>query len=231
MLLRLLLPLVLLSGQPASLGRCTPRLLVAATRAAGPLRTGQSSQALLVGAGGAGAAGGRWLVQAQVAAADGVAAPTVEQAAASGSVQAAPEAEQGQQGEGDPAQACLALQVNFSASCQVSIDRLALYFPRGSTELPTQEQLDQALAALRAGGLPAAGCCQFIGDILAARCGCNRYGAPPPLPVAVVLPALRAVRRSRLLMTARGQAAFTTPGSPTTCQLPACPPAAVISWT
>ena len=180
MLLRLLLRLLLLSGHPASLGRCAPRLLVAATRAAGPLRTDQSSQSLLVGAGGAAAAGGRRLVQA--AAADGVATPAVEQGAASDiGLQAAPEAELGQQGEADAAQACLALQVNFSASCQVSIDRLALYFPRGSTEPPTQEQLDQALAALRAGGLPAEGCCHFIGDILAARCGCNRCETPPLL--------------------------------------------------
>ena len=180
MLLRLLLPLVLLSGQPASLGRCAPRLLVAATHATGPLRTYPASQALLVGAGGAGAEGGRRLVQA--AAADGVATPAVEQGAARDiGLQAAPEAELGQQGEADAAQACLALQVNLSASCQVSIDRLALYFPRGSTEPPTQEQLDQALAALRAGGLPAEGCCQFIGNILAARCGCNRCETPPLL--------------------------------------------------
>ena len=72
------------------------------------------------------------------------------------------------------AQECFELHMRFNEACQVGIDRSALYVPRGSTELPTAEQHEQALAALRAGGLPAKGCCKAVAAALAARCGCNR---------------------------------------------------------
>jgi hypothetical protein len=58
-------------------------------------------------------------------------------------------------------QECLDLQLDLGFSCQVSIDRLALTFQRGSTQPPTDEQLRDAVAALWAGSLPTerwAGC-------------------------------------------------------------------------
>ncbi|KAL4452175.1 hypothetical protein ABPG75_007837 [Micractinium tetrahymenae] len=65
------------------------------------------------------------------------------------------------------------MQLKFGGSCQVGIDRVATYFPRGSTELPTAEQVEAALEALLSGGLPSKGCCATVAPVFAARCGCN----------------------------------------------------------
>ena len=149
-------------------------------------------------------AGGQALAK-QVAPTDGAggaAVPTSEQLqeASSNGGENAPAAELGQAeqqlaGQEAEIQPCLNLQSQFSAGCQVAIDRLALYFPRGSTEPPTDEQREQALGALKAGGLPSKGCCQGMDKVLAARCGCNRYGHWLSLPVAApVLPCLAAAR-------------------------------------
>lgn len=70
--------------------------------------------------------------------------------------------------------ACQELHHQFGAACSVGIDRVARIFPRGSTQLPTVEQLKAALAALRAGGLPSSTCCSTVAPVAAARCGCNR---------------------------------------------------------
>lgn len=59
--------------------------------------------------------------------------------------------------EVEAGEACLSLNRQAGYTCSVSIDRLAQSFPRGSTELPTQQQIEDALAALRQGGLPAIG--------------------------------------------------------------------------
>lgn len=40
---------------------------------------------------------------------------------------------------------------------QVRIDRVAQYFPRGSSDPPTEEQIEEALQALKAGFLPSKG--------------------------------------------------------------------------
>jgi hypothetical protein len=105
------------------------------------------------------------------------------------------QAEQQKGGQEAAIQLCLDLQSQFSAGCQVAIDRVALYFPRGSTEPPTNEQREQALAALKAGGLPSKGCCQGMDKVLAARCGCNRCGCWLSLPLAAaVLPCLASQR-------------------------------------
>lgn len=56
-----------------------------------------------------------------------------------------------------PTPPCLDLQLRLGAACQVGIDRLALHFPRGSTDLPSEQQRRDALAALAQGGLPSRG--------------------------------------------------------------------------
>lgn len=60
--------------------------------------------------------------------------------------------------EAAPWQKCLDLNNALGYACSVGIDRVAgLAFPRGSTSLPTEAQMQQALAALRQGGLPGRG--------------------------------------------------------------------------
>ena len=189
MMLHLLLLLLLLRASPGSWGS-GPRLpMAAAARAAGRQQTGQ----VLAGAGGAGFRAAEQRRLAQEAPADagagGAAAPAVVQgqpeaeqvqAAAADGGQAAPAAEQpAVPGQAEALRACEYLHMRFNDACQVGIDRSAIYFPRGSTELPTAEQLGEALAALRAGGLPAKGCCQAVSAALAARCGCIRWARTP----------------------------------------------------
>lgn len=70
-------------------------------------------------------------------------------------------------------QACYDMRVNFGAACQVGIDRVAQYFPRGSSDPPTEEQIEEALQALKAGFLPSKGCCTALAPSFAAHCGCN----------------------------------------------------------
>ncbi|KAL4452167.1 hypothetical protein ABPG75_007829 [Micractinium tetrahymenae] len=65
------------------------------------------------------------------------------------------------------------MRVKFGAACQVGIDRVATYFPRGSTDPPTEEQIADALQALQEGFLPSKGCCAALAPSFDARCGCN----------------------------------------------------------
>jgi hypothetical protein len=196
MLLPLLLALSLFSSEPTCLGSSNPKLLVPARRAAGhwQVQAGSASQAWLVAAERAAAVGQRRLAQAAAPPAANAAeaeqaqalaeqqqaqgaAPAPEQAQleqAQASADATPAAETPALDGQAAAQECLELHMRFNEACQVGIDRSALYFPRGSTKLPTAEQREQALAALQAGGLPAKGCCQAVTAALAARCGCNR---------------------------------------------------------
>lgn len=53
--------------------------------------------------------------------------------------------------------ACLDLPLHMQSSMQVRIDRVAQYFPRGSSDPPTEEQIEEALQALKAGFLPSKG--------------------------------------------------------------------------
>ena len=140
MLLRLLLALSLLSGAPACFGSSSPRLLLPARRATGQwqLQAGPTLQTWLLGAERAVAAGQRHL--AQVAAPPATDAAEAEQGQAQAeqapaSAAAAPATEQ-PDGEAG-AHKCFDLHMQFNAACQVGIDRSAVYFPRGSTDLPT----------------------------------------------------------------------------------------------
>jgi hypothetical protein len=45
-------------------------------------------------------------------------------------------------------------------ACLVEIQLVANYFPRGSGELPTDEQMQSAVAAMQRGGLPSRGCAE-----------------------------------------------------------------------
>ena len=105
---------------------------------------GSSTQAASTEAALARWASGRRLAQAPAAATtEGPAEPAGEAPALSA-----------QDADSQSGQACLDLQITVGASCQVAIDRLARIFPRGSTELPTPQQQQEAVAALVEGGLP-----------------------------------------------------------------------------
>lgn len=90
--------------------------------------------------------------------------------------------------------ACDALQRAKTASCRVWVDRVAITYPRGSSEPPTPDQEADALAQLQGTGVPSRECCAAMGAALQGRCGCNRWADEPAVSRAAGLSCRRKCR-------------------------------------
>ncbi|KAL4437439.1 hypothetical protein ABPG75_004578 [Micractinium tetrahymenae] len=69
--------------------------------------------------------------------------------------------------------ACVKLTNYAGQACSVESDTSALVYPRGSEELPTQQEIDTAIQNMKAAAQPSASCCDALLPYVQSRCPCD----------------------------------------------------------
>ncbi|KAL4421912.1 hypothetical protein ABPG77_005196 [Micractinium sp. CCAP 211/92] len=70
--------------------------------------------------------------------------------------------------------ACVQLTNYAGQACSVESDTSALVYPRGSEELPTQQEIDTAIANMKAAAQPSSSCCDALLPYVKSRCPCDK---------------------------------------------------------